>query len=86
MAVTQLPYINAYGNITKALERIKNAATPDRFTQDFLGTKLGLAGGSARPVIPFLKRVGFLGSDGIPTELYRRFRMELTRFGEYLIT
>jgi hypothetical protein len=48
-----LPYINAYGNITRALEKIREASTPDRFTQDFLGTKLGLKGGSATPVIPF---------------------------------
>jgi hypothetical protein len=33
-----------------------------------------LKGGSARPVIPFLKRTGFLGSDGTPTDIYRRFR------------
>ncbi len=32
MATTsKLPYINAYGNIGKALEKIKTAATPDRF-------------------------------------------------------
>lgn len=69
-----LPYMNGYGTITKVLEKIKTAATPPRFTQDFLATKLGLPGGTPRPVIPFLKRAGFLGSDGIPTELYRRFR------------
>src|ERR1700685_4085392 len=70
----QLPYVTGYGVITKALEKLKSAATPPRFTQDFLGTKLGLTGGSARPVIPFLKRAGFLGSDGVPTEIYKRFR------------
>src|SRR4051812_32045909 len=56
------------------MEGIKNASTPQRFTQDFLSTKLGMKGGSARPVIPFLKRIGFLNSDGTPTELYRQFR------------
>lgn len=76
MAEVKLPYVNAYGNITKALDGIKRASTPDRFTQDFLGTKLGLKGGSARPLIPFLKRTGFLQSDGTPTDLYRRFRNE----------
>ena len=69
-----LPYVTGYGAITKALEKIKAAATPPRFTQDFLSTKLGLKGGSPRPVIPFLKRAGFLGSDGVPTEVYKRFR------------
>jgi hypothetical protein len=69
-----VPYVQAYGNITKALERIRQAQTPPRFTQDFLETKLNLSGGSARPVIPFLKRTGFLAPDGTPTDLYKRFR------------
>jgi len=54
-----LPYLNAYGNISKALEKIKTASTPGRFTQDFLATKLGLTGGSAKPLIPFLKRSSY---------------------------
>lgn len=73
-AESKLPYVTAYGNITKALQAIQRASTPDRFTQDFLSTKLGLPGGSPKPVIPFLKRTGFLASDGTPTELYTRFR------------
>lgn len=68
------PYVTAYGNITKVLEKIQTAATPARFTQDFLATKLNLKGGSPKPVIPFLKRTGFLGSDGVPTKIYKRFR------------
>jgi hypothetical protein len=68
------PYMHAYGNITKALEKIQEAATPPRFTQDFLATKLGLKGGSPKPLIPFLKRTGFIGSDGVPTDLYKQFR------------
>ena len=68
------PFMNAYGNITKILKKIKEAKAPDRFTQDFLSTNLGFAGGSSMPFIPFAKRIGFLSSDGVPTELYRRFR------------
>jgi hypothetical protein len=71
---TSLPYVNAYGNITKVLEKIRTAAVPDRFTIDFLSTTLGLTGGGARPLIPFLKRTNFLASDGTPSELYKRFR------------
>src|SRR5437016_3174590 len=74
MAEPSIPYVTSYGSITKALDRIKEASTPDRFTQDFLATKLGLKGGSPKPVIPFLKRTGFLASDGSPTQLYKRFR------------
>jgi hypothetical protein len=74
MAESKLPYINAYGNITKVLEKIQGAATPDRFSQDFLASTLGMKGGSARPLIPYLKRTGFLGADGAPTALYKSFR------------
>lgn len=74
MADDSIPYLAAYGNITKALQAIQKAQTPDRFTQDFLATKLGLKGGSAKPLIPFLKKIGFLASDGSPTSLYKRFR------------
>lgn len=68
------PFINSYGLVAKILEKIKVAATPPRFTIDFLGTQLGFSGGSARPFIGVLKRIGFLGSDGVPTQLYKRFR------------
>jgi hypothetical protein len=73
-AALNVPYLNAYGNITRVLEKIKTASTPERFTQDFLSTKLGLASGSAKPLIPFLKRTGFLNGDGTPTDLYKKFR------------
>ncbi len=74
-----LPYLNAYGAITKVLEKIIRASTPDRFTQDFLATKLGMKGGSVKALIPFLKRTGFLNSDGTPTDLYNQFRNESLR-------
>lgn len=74
MAEKKLPYLQAYGNITRTLQKIQTASTPDRFTHDYLKTKLNMSGGSATPVIPFLKRIGFLASDGSPTELYQQFR------------
>jgi len=70
----KLPYLVSTGLIPKILEKIQNARRPERFTQDFLETKLGHSGGSARPIIPLLKRLGFLGSDGVPTPLYDQFR------------
>lgn len=74
-----VPYLPAYGNITRTLEKIRTAQVPSRFSQDFLATTLNLSGGGARPVIPFLKRTGFLASDGTPTERYRRFRNDSER-------
>lgn len=51
-----------------------SATVPPKFTQDFLATTLDMPGGGARPVIKFLKRSGFLTSDGSPTDLYKQFR------------
>ena len=45
MPTENAPYVTAYGNIAKALKKIRAAQTPPRFTQDFLATKLGLTGG-----------------------------------------
>jgi hypothetical protein len=70
----KLPYLLAPGLIPKILTKIQEARRPDRFTVDFLETKLGHSGGSARAMIPLLKRLGFLASDGTPTLLYDRFR------------
>lgn len=74
MAEATLPYVAAPGTLKKALTKIKAAQTPPRFDADYLANTLGMRGGSPRPVIPFLKRTGFLNSDGTPTDLYKRFR------------
>ena len=52
------PFMNAYGLVTKILDKMIEAPQPERFTVDFLGNKLGHAGGSARPIIPLLKKLG----------------------------
>jgi hypothetical protein len=74
MAADLPPYMNAYGNIERILNKIKTAATPPKFTLDYLNGELGFTGGSASPFIPFAKRMGLIASDGTPTDLYRRFR------------
>jgi hypothetical protein len=75
----KLPYLTTPGSAPKILNKIIEARTPERFTLDFLETKLGFKGGSSRPIIPLLKRIGFLTDDGVPTEIYRQFRNESTR-------
>ena len=74
MAAEYPPFMNGYGTLSKILGKIKEAQTPDRFTQDFLSTKLGFPGGTPKPFIPLAKRLGFLESDGKPTDIYRSFR------------
>lgn len=70
----KLPYLATPGTVKTVLDKVIEARTPERFTYDFLETKLGTKGGSARAVIPLLKRIGMLQQDGSPTELYRKFR------------
>ncbi len=71
---TKLPYVNQPGSMVKILEKIQSAKTPDRFTTDFLTTKLGFKGGNSRQFMPLAKRLGLLASDGSPTDLYKKFR------------
>jgi hypothetical protein len=75
---TKLPYVVQPGSIKKILEKIKEAKTPDRFTTDFLDTKLGFRGGNYRQFIPLAKKLTLLKSDGSPTELYKGFRNPTT--------
>ena len=69
-----LPYMNSTGLVSKILDKIKEAKTPERFSQDFLGTVLGYSSGSAKPSISLAKRIGLINSDGSPSPLYHRFR------------
>ncbi|MFZ0434840.1 MAG: DUF5343 domain-containing protein [Chthoniobacterales bacterium] len=71
---TKLPYVAQPSAIENILEKVKEAKTPDRFTPDFLTTVLGFKGGNSRQFIPLAKKMGFLNSDGTPTELYKSFR------------
>ncbi len=58
MPGTALPYLASPGSIKTALEKIRAAATPDRVTQDFIGTKLQIKGGTGSALIPFFKKMG----------------------------
>ncbi len=73
-----LPYVASPGSIKTALEKIRSAATPERVTKDFITTVLQIKGGTGGSIPPFLKRIGFVGSDGAPTDLYKRFRNPAT--------
>jgi hypothetical protein len=69
-----LPYSTSVGTLENMLEKIKTASVPERFTQDFVSTKLAMKGGTAASCIPFLKKMGFVATDGTPTDLYKEFR------------
>jgi len=73
-----LPYLVSPGSVKTALEKIRQAATPERVTQDFVSTKLAIKGGTGAALIPFLKKIGLVNSDGTPTDLYKQFRNPAT--------
>lgn len=71
-----LPYLAASGTLKTALERLIVASRPDKFNPDFMENVLKLTGGAARATIPIMKKMAFLSSDGVPTDLYAKFRTE----------
>jgi hypothetical protein len=76
---TSLPYLSTPGTLPKILNKICEAAVPDSFNGDFLGTKLGFPGGSPKTFISWAKKGGLLNSDGTPTQLYKNFRNPSSR-------
>jgi hypothetical protein len=73
-----IPYMTAPGSIVKILEKIKEAQTPESFSQDFLKTKLGFNGGNYMTFISWAKKSRLLTGDGAPTQLYKQFRNPTT--------
>lgn len=69
-----LPYVTSPGNIDRALNAIRQAAVPERVSQDFVKTILKVPGGSGDQMTSFLKKMGFANNDGSPSELYKKFR------------
>ena len=68
------PYVNGYGGIPQLFSRIKEAAVPPKFTQDFMNSMLDLRSSSYRAMIPLLKRLGFIDQANVPTQAYKDFR------------
>lgn len=62
---SSLPYVPSPGSVKTALDRIRQAATPDRVTRDFVTTNLNIKGGTGAALIPFFKKIGLVNSDGV---------------------
>lgn len=71
---TDLPYMPSVTNIGPILDRIASAATPPRFTHEFLKANLGFGSSNDRAFIKVLKQLGFVGGDGTPTPRYNDYR------------
>lgn len=72
--MANLPYVYSAATLVKMLGKIKIAAVPATFSQDFVSQTLLMKGGTARSVIPFIKKMGLVSDDGTPTDLYKQFR------------
>lgn len=66
-------YVQTYGQLPEVFKRLSEGQAPDKFTRQYL-KDLGFAASSFHAVIPLLKTLGFLASDGSPTARYHEYR------------
>ena len=66
-------YVQVYGQLPELFQRIAQGQAPEKFTIQHL-KDLGFTSSNYRAVIPLLKALGFLSSDGIPTQRYHEYR------------
>ena len=72
--MSNLPYAQRTVTLISMLDKIKTASVPEKFSQDFVAEKLLMKGGTPRSIIPFIKKMGLVATDGTPTERYKEFR------------
>ncbi len=72
-------YTNTPGRFKDVLQAVIHAERPPAFNRDFIETVLDVKGGAVSGFPPILKRLGFLGSDNSPTELYGQFQTDSSR-------
>lgn len=78
---SKLPYLTTPGTIDTALKRVKAAATPPTFNNDFVHAVLQIKGGTGKSVAPFFKKLGLVSEAGVPTALYQKLRNPSTAGG-----
>lgn len=71
---TEVPYLLSVTNLPSIMEKIQSAGTPPRFTHEFLKSNLGFGASQDRGVTKLLKQLGFLTTDGTPTERYNAYK------------
>lgn len=75
---SSLPYLASNKNVEHLFSTIASAKVPDRFTQEFLSTTVGLGGSNDRQMIPLLRALRFLDQSGAPTQSYRQLKSKET--------
>jgi hypothetical protein len=78
---SKLPYLTSPGTIVTAIKRVKAAATPPTFNNDFVHAVLQIKGGTGKTVAPFFKKLGLVSDAGVPTALYQKLRNPSTSGG-----
>lgn len=71
-----LPYLSSNKNLAVLFQKIHAAKKPETFTQEYLRDTLGLKGSNDRPLIPFLRTLGFLDTGGRPSPSYDLLKNE----------
>jgi hypothetical protein len=66
-------YLPSTKNLDAIFDKIIGGVAPDKFTVDHLKA-IGFASSNDRAIIPLLKDLGFLTSDGSPTARYHAYR------------
>lgn len=77
-------YTSTPGKFKVALDNILKAERPEIVNKDYISSYLGVSGGSASPIPPLLKRIGFISNEGKPTDLYAKFQSDAGRAGAAL--
>jgi hypothetical protein len=73
-----LPYLPSYKNLGELFNKIQAAMKPETFTHAFLRDTIGLKGTNDRPLIAFLRTLGFLDVSSRPTPAYDLLKNPLT--------
>lgn len=73
MALPTTYMASGTANVPMVLAKIVEGTPPAKFTQAHL-KGIGFKASGDRPIIPMLKTIGFLTSDGTPTQRYHDYR------------
>lgn len=67
------PYCTVPGKLSEFLAKIQGLGTPSKVTTRWLPT-IGFGSTNDRSIVPILKHVGLVSTDGTPTQLWSDFR------------
>jgi Family of unknown function (DUF5343) len=65
-----LPYLSSYKNVSLLFDKMASARIPETFNHQFLQDTIGLKSTGDRPLIPFLRNLGFIDAANKPTPNY----------------